>query len=196
MGQPTAENSTPDRPPPPLRYIDRLATLFGYLSGVLVLVSMLVISYAALLRYIVGASTIWQTELVTYLLMFAAFCGAAYGLQHGDHVKIDIVVTRLPPRVQRIVRLVAAVLGCCFVAVVAVMAFEMWWETTEAGRRSGSGWNPPLTYPHLILPVGMTLLTLQYLVVIAGIVTEIRHGGATTARPEPAHRPPGEGIPT
>ncbi|MPY82350.1 MAG: TRAP transporter small permease subunit [Actinophytocola sp.] len=178
----------------PLRLIERISTWSGYLSAVLVLASMLIISYAAVLRYLVGASTIWQTELVTYLLMFAAFCGGAYGLQHGDQVKIDLVVTRLGPRTQRVVRLVAAILGCCFVAALAVMAFDMWWETTREGMTSGTAWDVPLTYPHLILPVGMTLLTLQYLVVIAAIIQEIRHGGAETATPESRHER--EGIPT
>lgn len=191
MGEPM-----PRRLPAPLRYIERLSTWFGYISAALVLVAMLVISYAALLRYVVGASTIWQTELVTYLLMFAAFCGAAYGLQNGDHVKIDLVVDRLGPRTRRFVRLIAAILGFCFVAAVAVMAFEMWWESTAENRTSGSAWDVPLTFPHSVLPVGMTLVALQYLVVIAGIVQEIRHGDTGTATEQPDRRPESEGIPT
>jgi len=175
----------------PLRLIERISTWFGYLSAAMVLAAMLIISYAAVLRYAVGASTIWQTELVTYLLMFATFCGGAYGLQHGDHVKIDLVVTRLGPRAQGFVRLVAAILGFCFVAALAVMSFGMWWETKTEGLTSGSAWDVPLTYPHLILPVGMTLLTLQYLVVIAAIIQEIRHGGAGTAPPESHHEAEG-----
>lgn len=184
------------RSPAPLRLIERISTWFGYISAVLVLTSMLIISYAAVLRYVVGASTIWQTELVTYLLMFAAFCGGAYGLMKGDHVNIDLVVTRLRPRAQRVVRLIAAILGCCFVAAMAVLAFDMWWETTTEGRMSSSAWGPPLTYPHLILPVGMTLLTLQYLVVIAAIIQEIRHGNTETAERESDRRTEPEGIPT
>lgn len=182
--------------PAPLRAIERISTWFGYISATLVLASMLIISYAAVLRYVVGASTIWQTELVTYLLMFAAFCGGAYGLKNGDHVSINLVVTRLRPRPRRFVRLIAAILGCSFVAVVAVMAFDMWWETTTEGRMSSSAWGPPLTYPHLILPLGMTLLTLQYLAVIAAIIAEIRHGDTETTAPdsEPHNEP--EGIPT
>lgn len=175
----------------PLRLIERISTWFGYLSAAMVLAAMLIISYAAVLRYAVGASTIWQTELVTYLLMFATFCGAAYGLQHGDHVKIDLVVTRLGPRAQRFLRLVAAILGFCFVAALAVMAFDMWRETTAEGLTSGTAWDVPLAYPHLILPVGMTLLTLQYLVVIAAIIQEMRHGGAGTAPVESDHEAEG-----
>jgi TRAP-type C4-dicarboxylate transport system permease small subunit len=171
------------------RSIGIISELFGHASGILILVSMLVISYAALLRYIVGASTVWQTELSIYFLMFAAFCGAAYGLKHGDHVKIDLVVVRLPARVQHVVRLAAAILGFVLVAVIAVMAFEVWSETAQAGRRSGTAWNPPLTLPHLILPVGMTLLALQYLVVIVGMVRRIRSGGVGGPAPDGVDQP-------
>lgn len=174
-----------------LRLIERISTWFGYVSAALVLAAMLIISYAAMLRYLVGASTIWQTELVTYLLMFATFCGGAYGLKHGDHVKIDLVVTRFGPRTQRFVRLVAAVLGFGFVAALAVMSFDMWWETKTEGLTSGSAWDVPLAYPHLILPLGMTLLTLQYLVVIAAIIQEMRHGGADTPPGESQHEAEG-----
>lgn len=158
------------------RCVSTTSEIFGYASAALVLASMLIITYAAVLRYVVGASTKWQTELSIYFLMFAAFGGAAYGLKHGDHVNMNLVVVRLPARARHVARLVAAVLGFVLMVVIAVMAFDEWWETTQAGRRSGTAWNPPLTIPHLILPLGMTLLALQYLVVIAELIARVRSG--------------------
>jgi TRAP-type C4-dicarboxylate transport system permease small subunit len=157
-----------------LRYIDRLSELAGYASAVLILVSMLVVCYGVFLRYVLGASTIWQLELSTYFLMFAAFVGGAYGLKHGDHVNLSLIVDRLPGKTRLYVQLVASILGFLFVAVVAVIAYVLWWETTEAGRTSGTAWNVPLTYPYLIVPLGMTLIALQYLVIVVRIVQQIR----------------------
>jgi TRAP-type C4-dicarboxylate transport system permease small subunit len=148
---------------PLLRYIDRLSELVGYISAVLILVSMLVVCYGVFLRYVLGASTVWQLELSTYFLMFAAFVGGAYGLRHGDHVNLYV-------------KLVASILGFLFIAVVAVIAYFLWWETTEAGRTSGTAWNVPLTYPYLIVPLGMTLIALQYLVIVVEFIQRIRTG--------------------
>ena len=53
-----------------------------------------------------------------------------------------------------------------FVATVAVIAYVLWWETTQEGMTSGTAWNVPLTYPYLIVPLGMTLIALQYLVIV------------------------------
>jgi TRAP-type C4-dicarboxylate transport system permease small subunit len=171
--------SGPGNPRSPLllRYIDRLSELAGYASAVLILVSMLVVCYGVFLRYVLGASTVWQLELSTYFLMFAAFVGGAYGLKHGDHVNLSLIVDRLPGKTRLYVQLVAAILGFLFVVIVAAIAYALWWETTEAGRTSGTAWNVPLTYPYLIVPLGMTLIGLQYLVIVVQIFRQIRAGG-------------------
>jgi TRAP-type C4-dicarboxylate transport system permease small subunit len=161
----------------PLRYIGRLSELAGYTSAVLILASVLVICYGVLLRYFAGASTVWQTELSVYFLIYAAFVGSAYGLKHDDHVKIEFVVRRLPPRAREGVRFLTALLGFGLAVVVAALAFDLWWDATQAGQRSGTAWNPPLTYPYLILPLGMVVLALQYLALAVEIVQGIRSGG-------------------
>jgi TRAP-type C4-dicarboxylate transport system permease small subunit len=170
--------SGPGNPRSPLllRYIDRLSGLAGYVSAVLILASMLIVCYGVFLRYVLGASTVWQLELSTYFLMFAAFVGGAYGLKHGDHVNLSLIVDRLPEKVRLYVQLLASVLGFVFIAIVASIAYVLWWETTEAGRTSGTAWNVPLTYPYLIVPLGMTLIALQYLVIVVQIVQRIRTG--------------------
>ena len=168
--------SGPGNPRSPLllRYIDRLSELAGYMSAILILASMLIVCYGVFLRYVLGASTVWQLELSTYFLMFAAFVGGAYGLKHGDHVNLSLIVDRLPEKVRLYVQLVASILGFLFVAIVAAIAYVLWWETTEAGRTSGTAWNVPLTYPYLIVPLGMTLIALQYLVIVVRIFQQIR----------------------
>jgi TRAP-type C4-dicarboxylate transport system permease small subunit len=156
-----------------LRYIDRLSELAGYISAVLILVSMLVVCYGVFLRYVLGASTVWQLELSTYFLMFAAFVGGAYGLKHGDHVNLSLILDRLPEKIRLYVQLFASVLGFVFVAIVAAIAYVLWWETTQSGRTSGTAWNVPLTYPYLIVPLGMTLIALQYLVIVVRTFQQI-----------------------
>jgi TRAP-type C4-dicarboxylate transport system permease small subunit len=112
-------------------------------------------------------------------LMFAAFVGGAYGLKHGDHVKLDVVVNRLPGRVRLFTNFVAAVLGFLFIAVIGVLSFELWWDAVQTGRRSSTAWNIPLGYPYFMLPLGMTLMALQYLVIAAEILRKFISGEAS-----------------
>jgi TRAP-type C4-dicarboxylate transport system permease small subunit len=164
------------------RWVDRLSDLAGYISGVLLLVSTLVICEAVLLRYFIGAPTVWQTELSIYLLMFAAFVGGAYGLKNGDHVNVDLVIEKLPRKARVAANIVAAILGLLFVVVVAYISFGLWWHATETGQRSGTAWNPRMTFPYFIVPLGMTLMGLQYLSIIYDRIRELRDGEAGHTR--------------
>lgn len=169
---------TPDRPDKffLLRWVDRISDAAGYVSGILLLVSTLVICEAVALRYFIGAPTVWQTELSVYLLMFAAFVGGAYGLKHGDHVNVDLVIEKLPRKAGMAVGILAAVLGLIFVVVVAYISFGLWWHATETGQRSGTAWNPRMTFPYFIIPLGMTLMALQYVSIIYDRVQDLRFG--------------------
>lgn len=168
------------------RVVGWLSEASGYVSGALILASMLVVCYGVLLRYFLGASTIWQTELAIYFLMFAAFVGGAYGLKHDDHVHIDLVVNRFSGRVRVAIRLVAALLGLSLIVVVGVIGLVLWWETMVAGRRSGTAWNPPLSYPYFIIPLGMGLIALQYLVIAAELFGKLRSGDTEDGTPDEA----------
>jgi C4-dicarboxylate transporter, DctQ subunit len=155
-----------------LRWIDRISEATGYLSGLCILAATLVICYAVVLRA-TGRSTIWQTELAVYLLIFVTFVGGAYGLKHGSHVNVDLFSNRLSVRGQLIIQVVRAVLSLVLIAVVAWYSVKMWWEATSLGWTSGTAWDPSLTYVYAILPVGMILIALQYLVMITRAVAEL-----------------------
>lgn len=170
-----------------LRWIDAISEVSGYLSGVCILGSTLVICYAIAVRAL-GGATIWQTELAIYLLMFVTFIGGAYGLKHGSHVAVDLLVDRLPGRARPAARLVAAVLALVIIAVVGWRSFDMWWGATERGWTSGTAWDPPLTFPYAILPLGMLLVALQYLVIITRTIRDVV--GGPGPRPGPG---PGDG---
>ncbi|WP_053362810.1 TRAP transporter small permease [Bacillus sp. FJAT-27251] len=149
-----------------IRIIDWLSEVSGYLSGLTILLATLVIVHQVIVRYFFGGSTIWQTEFSTYLVMFTTFVGAAYGLKHNSHVGIDVLVNRLPLKPKSILRIITSLLSFLLTSVVAWKAWEMWHHATELEWKSSSVWAPPLTYPYFILPLGMTLLSLQFIVII------------------------------
>ncbi len=155
-----------------LRWVDRVSEATGYISGGCIMLATLVICYAVVMRA-AGQSTIWQTELAVYLLIFVTFVGGAYGLKHGAHVHLDLLDHRLSVRGRLVLQTVRAALSLVLIAVVAWYSLQMWWEATSQGFTSGTAWDPPLTYIYAILPVGMILIGLQYLVVIARAVLEL-----------------------
>ncbi|BBL80240.1 C4-dicarboxylate TRAP transporter small permease protein DctQ [Rubrobacter xylanophilus] len=170
-----------------LRWIGWVSEVSGYISGLLIFASTLIICYAVLLRAL-GFSTVWQTELTIYLLMFVTFIGGAYGLKHDEHVNVDLLINRLPVRAASLLKLVAALLSLVVIAVVAWRSGMMWLEATEKGWRSGTAWNPPLTYPYAILPIGMALIALQYVVIMVELVRQVITGEEKRVSPEEEER--------
>jgi TRAP-type C4-dicarboxylate transport system permease small subunit len=168
------------REPRLLRAIDAVTEICGYLSGACIALATLVICYSVTVRAL-GQSTIWQTELTTYLLIFVTFVGGAYGLKHGSHVNVDVLISRLPARARVAVELLAMALSLVLIVVVLLRGVEMWWLATTEGFRSGTAWNPPLTVPYAVLPLGMALLALQYLALAWRRIRALRRAGDPAA---------------
>lgn len=161
---------------PVFRAIEFLSDLAGYASAVAILVATLVIVQQVVVRYVFRMPTIWQVELAVYLLIAATFLGAAYGLKENSHINIELVTGLLPPGFKRWLDLFTSLVALWFCAYLAWKGAFMWWDAYEGGWRTSSLWSIPLVYPYAILPVGMALTSLQYVVKIADRVAELRGG--------------------
>lgn len=164
------------------RWVDGVSEVAGYLSGACIFIATLVICYAVVLRAM-GHSTVWQTELAVYLLIFVTFVGGAYGLKHGSHVNVDLLLNRLGPVGRLVLQSVGVLLSLVLIVAVGWRSFHTWWEATQQGWTSSTAWNPPLTYPYAILPLGMALVALQYLVILARSVRELVGRRGESRRP-------------
>jgi TRAP-type C4-dicarboxylate transport system permease small subunit len=64
-------------------------------------------------------------------------------------------------------------------AVLAWYAWPMWWEAVVEHQHTESLWGPPLWIPYLFLPLGMTLLFLQYIVYIHDKIVNLKKDDIT-----------------
>jgi TRAP-type C4-dicarboxylate transport system permease small subunit len=55
----------------------------------------------------------------------------------------------------------------------------MWWEAVVGNHHTESLWGPPLWIPYLFLPLGMTLLFLQYIIYIRDKIVNLKKGDIT-----------------
>ena len=82
--------------------IDRYLEVF---STFVMIITMTVATLAAfvnvVLRYIFNASLTWAGELTSYLFIWSALFGAAYGFKIGMHLGVTIVIQKLKPAVAK-----------------------------------------------------------------------------------------------
>lgn len=148
------------------RIIDGLSAATGAIAALCIVAAAFIVTEGVLVRKILGVSTIWQIEASVFLLIFSVFVGAALVQKHEHHLNVDLVLVYLSPRTREKVIIVVSILSCILAAILGWYAWPMWWEAVVEKAHSESLWGPPLWIPYLFLPLGMTLLFLQYILFI------------------------------
>jgi TRAP-type mannitol/chloroaromatic compound transport system permease small subunit len=78
--------------------IDRTNQLLGSAASIMVLLSCIVSAGNALLRYGLDLSNNWPLELQWYLFSASVMLGASYTLKRNEHVRVDLIYSRLSDR--------------------------------------------------------------------------------------------------
>lgn len=145
-----------------IRSMDKLSRLFAYVACVMFIAGVLVICQMVFIRYLLGMSTSWQTEFTIFSVTGAMLMGSPYVLMTGGHVAITILPDALGGITRTIMRLIAALFGLGFCAVLAYASWVYVVEAIHGDWTTGTVWNPPLWPALLPMALGATLLSLQY----------------------------------
>ncbi len=151
----------------------------GVVAAAALVLACLVVCEMVFVRYVLEASTIWQTEFVLYSVVASTLIGSPYVLSVGGHVKVDLVSQFLAPRARRILNVIASTMGFIFCLVLAWSGGRYFYEALIEGWVTESVWAPPLWILLLPLPIGIGLLCLQYCAQIG----EILGGSAASDAP-------------
>lgn len=154
-----------------VRFVRGLSTFFGIVAAAALIAACVVVCQMVFVRYVLGTSTIWQTEFVLYAIVAATLLGSPYVLATRGHVNVDLLSHYLGPRARRVLEAVSALLGIAFCVLLAQSGWRYFEEAWTEGWVTESVWAPPLWIVLLPLPLGIGLLSLQYLVDIVCLVT-------------------------
>jgi len=91
--------------------VEKANLILGYASGLGVLLMGLMLFYEVVCRYFFRSPTIWAQEMSVYLFMWTMLAGAAYTLEKGKHVRIDLIIEHLSVRTQHILEMITSVAG-------------------------------------------------------------------------------------
>jgi TRAP-type mannitol/chloroaromatic compound transport system permease small subunit len=148
------------------QWSDLLVRLVAYTSLVIYPGLVLCTLYEVLARYVLNRPTIWAFDIVFMLHGALFMLTAAYVLQKSAHVRIDILSTRLPHRVQHAVNL--AFYALVFLPAIWIVGAATIRRAYSAFMRGEvelvSAWGP-LIWPFFsAVALGFVMLWLQALV--------------------------------
>lgn len=129
-------------------------------SAISLLLSLCLIGWAVVMRYVFNAAPVWVDEVVGFLLVAIVMLAAARTLRRGEHIGVDLLVERLSLRARRW----SQVWGALAVGVVASVLIINGWGTASLARLLGLVTEGNLEWPTwmlmLLMPVGGALLLL------------------------------------
>ena len=144
------------------RLVDGINERVGKAVYWLVLAAVLISAGNAVVRYTFSISSNAWLELQWYLFSAIFLLCAGYALLRNEHVRIDILVSRLPRRAQIGVDIIG---GLVFLLPMAILIMWLSWpmfvESYVRHEISGDA-GGLLRWPvKLLIPLGFLLLTLQ-----------------------------------
>jgi TRAP-type C4-dicarboxylate transport system permease small subunit len=156
------------------RLLDRLYTFTGILAA-LCLVGILTIVLlqvgANLLNFItdaalgdpIGASVPSYAEFAGFLLVGASFLSLPFALRHGAHIRVNLILQRLPAKGQRLANIWAFAIGAAMAAFSAYYCWELVFESREFGDLSTGMVAIPIWIPQAPMAIGLSVFAIAML---------------------------------
>lgn len=143
-------------------WIDAINTRIGRIAVWLVLLSCLISAVNATIRYAFDMGSNAWIEMQWYMFAGIVLLGASHVLRMNEHVRVDIIYSKLKPRTQAALDLVCMIV--LLMPAVVFLAYASWpqFMTSYAiGEMSGNAGGLIRWPVKLILPVGFGLLAIQ-----------------------------------
>jgi len=141
--------------------VNAVTRLLGVIAAGMILLSVGVVCQMVFVRSVLGESSIWQTEFVTFAIIAATFLGAPYILHTRGHVAVDVLPLLLGARARRLLLLSGHLIALAFCGLFLYAAVPWWHEAFVTGQTTPSIWAARMWIPFLSVPVGLGLLCLK-----------------------------------
>ncbi|PMR81422.1 C4-dicarboxylate ABC transporter permease [Halomonas urumqiensis] len=114
-----------------------------------------------------GISITGVSEIAAYLLVGATFLGLAYTFVHHAHIRMTLVITRLPTRLRVWFEVFGLLVALTISVVLGKGLISLIMESIEFNDVSSGFISIPLWIPQAILTIGVGLLCLALLEALA-----------------------------
>ena len=148
----------------------RLSAAFGRLfdalamAAALILLGMVVtVTADIVLRNTVGGGLVWANEVSEYSLYLMTLLTAPWLLRRGQHIRVDIVLRAVPPRVGWLFEWAVDILGLACCAIIFWYSARAAFASFKAGSLSIKTLVTPEWWLLSVLPIAFACLTLEML---------------------------------
>ena len=141
---------------------DGTVDAFSVLACVLLVFVMLAVCAEIVFRYFLHSPIIWVVEISEVTLLYITFLGTAWLLRREGHVKIDMLLTRLPLKAQALLNITTSTIGAVMWLVLTWYGIVVTLDLFQRGILTPTVLHLPRFAIILIIPVGSLLLSIQF----------------------------------
>lgn len=142
-------------------------------AAVGIFVTMLIICYDVLARYVLNQPSEWVFQSASSGLLAITFLSLPYLYARDDHIAVDLVYDHLPRGVRVAAGWLTRVIAVIFGLVLAWYGFDLVRSAAEAGLRTSGAFSFPVSWVSAPMAVGGLLLALVALLTPAPAVDAI-----------------------
>lgn len=156
-----------------LQTLDRNAERWALLLFYVMLVATMFIEVVR--REVFAYSSIWGEEIVRYAFIYLAWIGAAAAVKERGHIRIDVILHYLGPRLKALVY----IFGDLVMFTVALVAIYWSYETAHISWKFGSvthGLRISQVWFLSAVPIGFALVIFRLTQSFLRDVADLRHG--------------------
>jgi TRAP-type C4-dicarboxylate transport system permease small subunit len=156
-----------------VKTVHKVSSIAGYCSALMILAAVFLTCQMIFVRFVLNWSTVWQTEIVVFLVVAATLIGLPFVQQKRGHVNVDLIPLALSGRARFVLAILTLSLSCAIAAVMFFYGYEYWHLAYARGWTTDTVTAVPLWIPYLALPVGFGLFLLQLLADLVAVITKI-----------------------
>ena len=143
-----------------LRGVRALLAIIRALSAML-LVCSVAVNFANIVgRYFFNTSIPWAEETMLFLMVGCVFLGNGAVTWSGRHLRMDVVVNAMPPRIREALDLFSELLLLATAITIIIVAWPVIRQLAEFDQRSQAA-DIPLYIPQAMIPIGMSIMALM-----------------------------------
>ncbi len=125
-------------------------------GGVLILLTVILVTFEVLSRHFVGRSAVHATEITGYIMAISASWSFAYTLMCKAHIRIDALYLNFPLKVRGVLDLLALLAMALFCVLVVGAVFDVAMHSYSGGSTANTPLGTPLWIPQVLWLLGLT----------------------------------------
>jgi TRAP-type mannitol/chloroaromatic compound transport system permease small subunit len=159
-----------------IRLLDRISDFFGFTAGIMMIFGFSLVLIEIVLRTLFTKTLYITSEYTAYMTAGITFLGLAYTLKEGGHIRMTFLHSFLKGKSVIILDIITFIIGVIFFSVVAYITGKFALGSYEIGSRSMQITRTLLWIPQSLLPVGSSVMAIQFVSEILKAIEDLRTG--------------------